>query len=161
LRLARNSCRKQRPAENVVCRLFGFARFSKTTRWYGPPQGWTARRSVPTISEMVSRDMRIVFIGTGEIGVPTLRALLDSGHEIASVATHPEKPAGREQRIEPPPLKKALSGNARSLAFAEAMAGKPGPPIFQPARIKNPEAVENIRRLTPDVIVVVAYGQIL
>ena len=110
---------------------------------------------------MVSRDMRIVFIGTGEIGVPTLRALLNSGHEIAAVVTQPDKPVGREQHIEPPPVKKALSGNARSPAFAEAMAGKPGPPIFQPARIKNPEAVENIRRLTPDVIVVVAYGQIL
>ena len=57
----------------------------------------------PTIDEMASRGMRIVFIGTGEIGVPTLRALLDSEHEVVAVVTQPDKPVGREQRIEPPP----------------------------------------------------------
>ena len=50
--------------------------------------------------------MRIVFIGTGEIGVPTLRALLNSEHEVVAVVTQPDKPVGREQRIEPPPIKK-------------------------------------------------------
>ena len=95
--------------------------------------------------------MRIVFIGTGEIGVPTLRALLDSEHEIVAVVTQPDKPVGREQSIEPPPIKKALIGRARP----------PGVPILQPGRIKNPQTIEEIRRLTPDVIVVVAYGQIL
>ena len=95
--------------------------------------------------------MRIVFIGTGEIGVPTLRALLDSEHEVVAVITQPDKPVGREQRIESPPIKKTLIGRARP----------PGAPIFQPAKIKDPQAIEEIRRLTPDVIVVVAYGQIL
>ena len=95
--------------------------------------------------------MRIVFIGTGEIGVPTLRALLNSDHEVVAVVTQPDKPVGREQRIEPPPIKKALISRARP----------PGAPIFQPARIKDPPAVEEIRDLTPDVIVVAAYGQIL
>jgi len=95
--------------------------------------------------------MRIVFIGTGEIGVPTLRALLDSGHEVVAVITQPDKPVGREQRIEPPPIKKALIGRARPL----------GAPIFQPARIKDPQIVEELRRLKADVTVVVAYGQIL
>ena len=95
--------------------------------------------------------MRIVFIGTGEIGVPTLQALLDSEHEVVAVVTQPDKPVGREQRIEPPPIKKALNGRARP----------PGAPIFQPGRIKDPQAIEEIRQLTPDVIVVVAYGQIL
>ena len=95
--------------------------------------------------------MRIVFIGTGEIGVPTLRALLNSGHEVVAVITQPDKPAGREQRIEPPPIKKALIGRARPQ----------GAPIFQPARIKDPQTIEAIRGLSPDVIVVVAYGQIL
>jgi methionyl-tRNA formyltransferase len=95
--------------------------------------------------------MRIVFIGTGEIGVPTLRALLDSDHEVVGIVTQPDKPVGREQRIEPPPTKKAMIGRARP----------PGAPIFQPARIKDPLAIEDLRRLTPDVIVVVAYGQIL
>ena len=95
--------------------------------------------------------MRIVFIGTGEIGVPTLRALLNSEHEVVAVVTQPDKPVGRDQRIEPPPIKTALIGRARPQ----------GAPIFQPARIKDPQAIEQIRSRTPDAIVVVAYGQIL
>jgi methionyl-tRNA formyltransferase len=95
--------------------------------------------------------MRIVFIGTGEIGVPTLRALLDSEHEIVAVVTQPDKPVGREQRIEPPPIKKALIRRARP----------PDAPILQPGKIKDPQTIGEIRRLTPDVIAVVAYGQIL
>jgi methionyl-tRNA formyltransferase len=89
--------------------------------------------------------MRIVFIGTGEIGVPTLRALLTSEHEVVAVVTQPDKPVGREQRIQPPPIKKEI---ARTRI-----------PILQPTRIKA--VIENIRDLTPDVIVVMAYGQIL
>ena len=110
---------------------------------------------------MASRGMRIVFIGTGEIGVPTLQALLNSEHEIVAVVTRPDKPVGREQRIEAPPIKKALIGRTRPPAFAEATAGKPGAPILQPAKIKDPQTIEDLRGLTPDVIVVVAYGQIL
>ena len=95
--------------------------------------------------------MRIVFIGTGEIGVPTLEALLKSEYDVIGVVTQPDKPAGREQRIEPPPIKSALTGRARP----------PGAPIFQPAKIKDPQAIDDIRGLKPDVIVVMAYGQIL
>ena len=92
--------------------------------------------------------MRIVFIGTGEIGVPTLRSLLGSKeHELVGVVTQPDKPVGREQRIEPTPIKNAL--------------GEVKMPILQPNRIKDREAVEQIRGLQPDVIVVMAYGQIL
>ena len=91
--------------------------------------------------------MRIVFIGTGEIGVPTLRALLDSEHEVVAVVTQPDKRVGREQRIEPPPIKKEIA--------------KTRIPILQPARIKDQQATEEIRDFAPDVIVVVAYGQIL
>src|SRR6478609_2459678 len=100
---------------------------------------------------MTSPGMRIVFIGTGEIGVPTLGALLDSEHEVVGIVTQPDKPVGREQSIEPPPIKKALIGRARP----------PGAPILQPAKIKDPQVIEEICRLAPDVIVVVAYGQIL
>ena len=89
--------------------------------------------------------MRIIFIGTGAIGVPTLRALLNSEREVVAVVTQPDKPVGREQRIEPPPIKKEIA--------------KTRIPILQPTRIKA--AIENIRDLTPDVIVVIAYGQIL
>src|SRR5438067_2668690 len=91
--------------------------------------------------------MRIVFIGTGEIGVPTLRALLDSEHEVVAVVTQPDKRVGREQSIEPPPIKKDIA--------------KTRIPILQPARIKDQKATEEIRHFVPDVIVVVAYGQIL
>jgi methionyl-tRNA formyltransferase len=95
--------------------------------------------------------MRIVFIGTGEIGVPTLEALLKSKHDVVGVVTQPDKPVGRTQQIEPPPIKKVVIGRARP----------PGAPILQPPRIKDPQAIEEIRALTPDVIVVMAYGQIL
>lgn len=95
--------------------------------------------------------MRVVFIGTGEIGVPTLEALLKSEHDVVGVVTQPDKPIGRTQQIEPPPVKKVLIGRARP----------PGAPILQPPRIKDPNAIEEIHALTPDVIVVMAYGQIL
>ncbi len=91
--------------------------------------------------------MRIVFIGTGEIGVPTLRALQQSRQELVGVVTQPDKPAGREQKITAPPIKAALSRDKV--------------PILQPVKIKEPRAIEEIRRLAPDVIVVMAYGQIL
>lgn len=92
--------------------------------------------------------MRVVFIGTGEIGVPTLQALLNSTeHDLVGVVTGPDKPVGREQRIEPSPIKAALAAPKMS--------------ILQPARIKDRQAIEEIRALTSDVIVVIAYGQIL
>ena len=94
--------------------------------------------------------MRIVFIGTGEIGLPTLEALLNSEHEVVGIVTRPDKPVGREQRIEPPPIKKAL---IRTRA--------PGTAILQPARIKEQQVIEKICGLKPDLIVVMAYGQIL
>jgi methionyl-tRNA formyltransferase len=91
--------------------------------------------------------MRIVFIGAGEIGVPTLQALLKSEYAVVAIVTQPDKPVGRAQKIEPSPIKKAMAGSKM--------------PILQPARIKEREAIEEIRTLAPDVIVVAAYGQIL
>ena len=92
--------------------------------------------------------MRILFIGTGEIGVPVLRWLLKAKeHELVGVVTQPDKPVGRSQKIEPPPIKSAL--------------GVSTIPILQPERIKRDEAVAQIRALAPDVAVVMAYGQIL
>ena len=92
--------------------------------------------------------MRIVFIGTGEIGVPTLQALLRSSeHKVAGVVTQPDKPVGRDQQIEPPPIKRALAGTNIS--------------ILQPTRIKDRQAIEEMRALQPEAIVVMAYGQIL
>src|SRR6187399_1898582 len=92
--------------------------------------------------------MRVLFIGTGEIGVPVLRSLLESDEqELVGVVTQPDKPVGREQRIEAPPVKAAL-GDAKV-------------PILQPKRIKAEQAIAEMRELAPDVIAVMAYGQIL
>lgn len=92
--------------------------------------------------------MRIVFIGTGEIGLPVLRALLESPqHELVGVVTQPDKPAGREQRIQASPIKSEMGATAI--------------PVLQPERIRNQDAVAQIRALAPEAIVVMAYGQIL
>src|ERR1700693_5942401 len=91
--------------------------------------------------------MRVVFIGTGEIGVPTLRALQESEHDMVAVVTQPDTPVGREQKITPPSIKAALAGSKVS--------------VLQPAKIKDTAAIERVRALKPDVIVVMAYGQIL
>jgi methionyl-tRNA formyltransferase len=92
--------------------------------------------------------MRVVFIGAGEIGLPTLRSLLTSTeHQLVGVITQPDKPAGRTLALRPPPIKSALAG---------------GPvPLLQPSRIRDPEAIAQIRGWSPDTIVVMAYGQIL
>ena len=92
--------------------------------------------------------MRIVFIGAGEIGVPALRVLLQSSeHDLVAVVTQPDKPVGRAQQIEPSPIRKALAETKTS--------------ILEPARIKNRQVIDEIRALTPDIIAVMAYGQIL
>jgi methionyl-tRNA formyltransferase len=91
--------------------------------------------------------MRIVFIGTGDIGVPTLQALLKSKDEVVGVVTQPDKPVGRAKVVEPPPIKKAVAATKL--------------PVLQPPRIKERQAIEEIRALRPDVIAVMAYGQIL
>src|SRR3954471_13563075 len=92
--------------------------------------------------------MRILFIGTGDIGVPTLRALCDSKeYEVVAVVTQPDKPVGREQTITAPPIKQTITTS--------------GLPILQPARIKSPDAISELQSLHPEAIVVMAYGQIL
>jgi len=103
--------------------------------------------------------MRIVFIGTGEIGLPTLRMLREwREHELVGIVTQPDKPVGRDQKLTPPPIKAA----SQQLSVAGATSQcELELPILQPTRIKMPEAIDAIRRLDPDVIVVTAYGQIL
>jgi methionyl-tRNA formyltransferase len=92
--------------------------------------------------------MRVVFLGSGAIGVPSLKALAASDlHEVQAVVTQPDRPAGRELKLRPPPVKIA--------------AQELGLPIFQPAKIRAPEALVHLATLKPEVIVVAAYGQIL
>ncbi len=90
--------------------------------------------------------MRIVFIGTGDIGLPTLEWLIRN-HEVVTVVAQPDKPVGRKQLLTPPPTK--------------TLAGEHGIPVLQPRRIRDAEAVAALAALKPDVMVVMAYGQIL
>ncbi|HVQ29995.1 MAG TPA: methionyl-tRNA formyltransferase [Vicinamibacteria bacterium] len=91
--------------------------------------------------------MRLVFLGTGEFAVPSFEAVLEAGHDVAALVTQPDREKGRGQKVVPPPIK----------PVAEAR----GVPVLQPRRIREEAAVAALRDLRPDVLVVVAYGQIL
>lgn len=91
--------------------------------------------------------MRIVFLGSGAFAVPSLVALVDAGHDVAGVVTQPDRRKGRGKSVAPPPVK--------------PVAEERGLPVLQPRRVKEPEAQEALRRLEPELQVVVAYGQIL
>jgi len=86
-------------------------------------------------------------MGTPDFAVPTLRALVSAGHDVAGVFTQPDRPAGRGKNLKPSPVKIA--------------AGELGLPVFQPERIKTPESIRQLKDLAPESIIVVAYGQIL
>src|ERR1041384_7426242 len=90
--------------------------------------------------------MRILFMGTAELACPCLEAIAKlPEHEIVGVVTQPDRPKGRSLELAPPPVK--------------VIAGKLGLPVVQPVKVR--EAVDDIRAMRPDLIVIVAYGQIL
>lgn len=91
--------------------------------------------------------MRIVFMGTPDFAVPCLEALIQDGNEIVGVFTQPDKPKGRGYTLTPPPVK--------------VCAEKYGIPVFQPVTLKNGEAFTKLSQLSPEMIIVVAYGKIL
>lgn len=91
--------------------------------------------------------MRIVFAGTGDIGAPSLEWLLQSGHTVSGVLTQPDKPVGRHQVLQASAIKQ--------------IALREGLPVQQPQRLRDPAAVEALRAWGPEVLVVMAYGQIL
>ena len=91
--------------------------------------------------------MKVVFMGTPDFSVGTLEALVEAGYEITGVVTQPDKPKGRGKQMMPTPVKEA--------------AEKHGLPVYQPRRVRDAEAIEEIRKMEPDVIVVVAFGQII
>ena len=91
--------------------------------------------------------MRILFWGTPEFACVPLRALLGEGYEVVGVVTQPDKPQGRTRAVTPPPVKE--------IAIEENI------PVFQPATPRDPEFLEIVRVMQPDVSVVVAYGHLL
>ena len=94
--------------------------------------------------------MRIIFMGTPDFAVGTLTALIEAGHEIVlavTVVTQPDKPRGRKQTLVAPPVREAAVSH--------------GIPVFQPKRVREPEALEELRKYEPELIVVAAFGQLL
>lgn len=91
--------------------------------------------------------IRIVFFGTPEFAVPSLRALLAGADPVVGVVCQPDKPAGRGQQVAAPPVKR------------EALAA--GVPVLQPEKLRTPDFAEVLRPLRPELIVVAAYGRIL
>lgn len=90
--------------------------------------------------------MRIIFMGSAELAVPSLRAIIEAGvDEVVGVVSQPDRPAGRKRRLTPSPLK----------AYAEQQ----GLNIMTPEKVGAPESVEALSALKPDLLVVVAYGQ--
>ena len=91
--------------------------------------------------------MRIVFMGTPEFAVPSLKALIEAGYEVVGVVTQPDRPVGRKKTLTPPPVKVvALEHNI---------------PVLQFERIRRPEGREALEALQPDLFVTAAFGQIL
>ncbi len=90
--------------------------------------------------------MKLVFMGTSDFAVPCLTSLVQQ-HEVAAVFTQPDRPKGRGMKLQPTPVK------------AEAL--RMGVPVYQPNKIRDEEAMDILKGLKPDCIVVVSYGQIL
>jgi methionyl-tRNA formyltransferase len=89
----------------------------------------------------------IIFLGTPEFAVPTLDAIISAGYAVSLVVTQPDRPKGRKQELIPSPVK--------------AAAMRHGIPVYQPERIRNGESQAFLKEQSPDVMVVVGYGQII
>ena len=91
--------------------------------------------------------MRVVFFGTPQFAVPSLERLVHSAHDVVGVVTQPDRPRGRGQKVTDAPVKMT--------------AVQHGLPVFQPARLRDPEVKETLTRWAPELGVVAAYGKIL
>lgn len=91
--------------------------------------------------------MKILFMGTPDFAAEILQGLIDGGHEIVLAVTQPDRPKGRSAKAAPSPVKQCALAH--------------GIPVFQPRRIKAPEAVEELRSFQAQVCIVAAFGQIL
>lgn len=90
---------------------------------------------------------KIVFMGTPAFSAPILRMLVEEGYDVISVVTQPDRPVGRKKILTPTPVKE------------EAL--RLGLPIYQPEKLKNPEELQHVLDLNPDLVVTAAFGQIL
>ncbi|MCM3704254.1 MULTISPECIES: methionyl-tRNA formyltransferase [Cytobacillus] len=90
---------------------------------------------------------KIVFMGTPDFSVPVLKQIMDDGYEVIGVVTQPDRPVGRKKVLTPPPVK--------------VEAEKQGIPVFQPEKIRQPDELEKVLALKPDLVVTAAFGQIL
>ena len=91
--------------------------------------------------------MRLIFLGTPDFAVPTLERMVEAGFVVPLVVTQADRPKGRGQSVAAPPVKEA--------------AVRLGLPVYQPERIRRPEALERLREVAADGMVVVGYGQII
>ena len=91
--------------------------------------------------------MKIIFMGTPDFAVGTLEALIEAGHEVVLAVTQPDKPKGRGKEMQYTPVKEC--------------ALKYDIPVFQPRRVREAECIEELRKYNADIMVVVAFGQIL
>jgi methionyl-tRNA formyltransferase len=91
-------------------------------------------------------EIRLVFMGSPEFALPSLQAAADN-YTVVGVVTQPDRPAGRGRTLTPPPVKK--------------LALELGLPVIQPKRLKEPEAIDQLKTWAPDLIIVAAFGQIL
>lgn len=91
--------------------------------------------------------MKVIFMGTPDFSVGTLEALIEAGHEVALVVTQPDKSKGRGGKMQYTPVKE--------VAVAHNI------PVYQPKRIREPECIEELRKYNADIMVVIAFGQIL
>lgn len=92
-------------------------------------------------------NMRVVFMGTPDFSVPTLEKIIEAGHEVVGVVTQPDKPKGRGKAMQFTPVKE------KALSY--------GIPVYQPLRVKEEAFLEQLKKMQPEVIVVIAFGQIL
>src|SRR5207248_2171716 len=90
---------------------------------------------------------RIVMLGTGDFALPTFELLCDSGHNVVTLITQPDRPQGRKQELIPSRIKVAAIGR--------------GVPVFQPENVNADDSVAAVRALAPDLLVTASYGQIL
>ncbi|MBY6050407.1 methionyl-tRNA formyltransferase [Cytobacillus firmus] len=90
---------------------------------------------------------KIVFMGTPDFSVPVLKQIIDDGYEVIGVVTQPDRPVGRKKVLTPPPVK--------------VEAEKQGIPVYQPEKIRQPDELEKVLALKPDLVVTAAFGQIL